>query len=133
MFSDAPPCRDDVTTSWTCPEWVLVNTFTNSGMIAPASVPQVMIVESCHQRSVFPAMFGMSRYETRYVSATDTTDVSHTRNVSGASKLNAFSCSYSFLARASLMKYDAPDATTIITRIMKIQTSSWTCTSGFST
>ncbi len=42
MFSDAPPSRDDVTTSRTWLDCVDVNTFTNSGIIAPASVPQVM-------------------------------------------------------------------------------------------
>ena len=48
MLSDAPPSRDDETTSFTWPELVEVKTFTHSGMIAPASVPQVMIVESFH-------------------------------------------------------------------------------------
>ena len=50
MLSDAPPSREAVTTSCTCAECVEVKTFTNSGMIAPASVPQVMMVESFHQR-----------------------------------------------------------------------------------
>ena len=48
MLSDAPPSRDEVTTSLTWPEWTEVKTLTSSGMIAPASVPQVMIVESFH-------------------------------------------------------------------------------------
>jgi hypothetical protein len=65
MLSDAPPSRDAVTTSRTWPENVDVNTFTSSGMIAPASVPHVMIVASCHQRSVLPARVGMSRYDMR--------------------------------------------------------------------
>src|SRR5262245_10450586 len=55
MFSDAPPSRDDMTTSRTCLESTDVKTFTNSGMIAPARVPQVMIVASFHQRLVSPA------------------------------------------------------------------------------
>ena len=59
--------------------------------------------------------------------------MSHTRTVSGASKLKLRSFSYFALATASLMKYDAPDAITIITRIMKIQTSSCTCTVAFGT
>jgi hypothetical protein len=33
-------------------------------MIAPASVPQVMIVESLHHIVVSPPRFGISRYET---------------------------------------------------------------------
>ena len=48
MFSDAPPSRDEVTTSLHVRRLVEVNTLTNSGMIAPASVPQVMTVDSFH-------------------------------------------------------------------------------------
>src|SRR5437867_11101671 len=84
-FSDAPPSRDAVTTSRTCRDSVEVKTFTTSGMIAPASVPQVMIVESFHH-SVPSPRSGTSRYELTYVSTIDTADVSQTRNVSGASK-----------------------------------------------
>src|SRR5881394_4000699 len=50
IVSDAPPSRDAVTISWTCLEWELVNTFVNSGMSTAASVPQLMIAASCHQR-----------------------------------------------------------------------------------
>jgi hypothetical protein len=49
MLSDGPPSRDDVTTSRVCRDSVDVKTFTNSGMIAPASVPHVMTLESFHQ------------------------------------------------------------------------------------
>ena len=84
-FSDAPPSRDAVTTSRTWRDSVEVKTFTTSGMIAPASVPQVMIVESFHHSVPSPRP-GMRRYETTYVRTTDTIDVSQTRNVSGASK-----------------------------------------------
>ena len=63
MFSDAPPSRDEVTTSLTCDEWVEVKTLTNSGMIAPASVPQVITVDSCHHRSVLPPSVGINRYD----------------------------------------------------------------------
>ncbi len=59
MFSDAPPSRDDVTTSFTCADWVEVNTLTSSGMIAPASVPHVMTVESFHHNDVSPPSSGM--------------------------------------------------------------------------
>src|SRR5690348_2016124 len=85
MFSDAPPSRDDVTTSRVWRESTDVKTFTNSGMIAPASVPQVITVDSFHQRLPSPRSL-MSTYEARYVNATDTSDVNHTRKVSGASK-----------------------------------------------
>ena len=88
MLSDAPPSRDDVTTSRTWRELVEVNTLTISGMIAPASVPQVITVDSCHHSAVLPLMSGMTTYDTTYVSATDTMDVNHTRTVSGCSKLN---------------------------------------------
>src|SRR5688500_5543472 len=48
MLSDGPPSRDDVTTSRTCRDSVEVKIFTSSGMIAPANVPHVMIVDSFH-------------------------------------------------------------------------------------
>ena len=48
MFSDAPPSLEEVTTSRTWADSVEVNTFTNSGMMAPARVPHVMTVESFH-------------------------------------------------------------------------------------
>ena len=54
MFREAPPSRADVTTSRTCPDSVDVKILTNSGMIAPASVPQVMTVDSFHQRVPSP-------------------------------------------------------------------------------
>ncbi len=54
MLSDAPPSRDEVTTSLTCADSVDVKSFTSSGMIAPASVPQVMTVESFHQSEPSP-------------------------------------------------------------------------------
>src|SRR5687768_7910664 len=65
MFSDAPPSRDDDTTSRTWRECVEVKTFTNSGMIAPASVPQVMTVESCHHKSGLSPRVGIVRYDSR--------------------------------------------------------------------
>src|SRR5512143_209906 len=87
MLSDAPPSREAVTTSPTWPEFVDVKIFTSSGMIAPASVPHVMIVESFHQ-SVPSPNAGISRYERRYVIAMETNEVSQMREVSGCSKLN---------------------------------------------
>ena len=51
-FSDAPPSRLAVTTSRTCRLWTDVKIFVTSGITAPASVPQVMIVESFHHRLV---------------------------------------------------------------------------------
>src|SRR5262245_62563309 len=86
MFNDAPPSREEVTTSRTCRDSVDVNTFTNSGMIAPASVPHVMIVASFHQSVVSPATSGISNFESTYVSTTEMIDVNQTNDVSGASK-----------------------------------------------
>ena len=46
-----PPCLEALTTSRTCRECVLVKILVNSGMIAPAGVPQLIMLESTHQRS----------------------------------------------------------------------------------
>jgi hypothetical protein len=53
-LSDAPPSFDASTTSRTWRELVDVKTLITSGMIAPASVPHVMIVESFHHRVPSP-------------------------------------------------------------------------------
>src|SRR5215470_7886605 len=82
-FSDGPPSRDAVTTSLTCRESVDVKTLTNSGMMAPASVPQLMMVDSFHQSVSLPPRCGIVRYETMNVSTTETIDVSQTSEVSG--------------------------------------------------
>src|SRR5215203_1405069 len=62
MFKEAPPSREDVTTSRTWADSVEVKTLTSSGMMAPASVPQVMIVDSFHQSDASPPSPGISRY-----------------------------------------------------------------------
>ena len=64
MLSDAPPSREAVTTSLTCADSVEVKTLTSSGITAPASVPQVMIVDSFHQ-SVPSPRSGISSQEAR--------------------------------------------------------------------
>src|SRR5262249_43082580 len=86
MLSDGPPSRDDVTTSFVCRDSTDVNTFTNSGMIAPASVPHVMTSESFHHNVPSPPRSGTISFETMNVSTTERIDVNHTRNVRGASK-----------------------------------------------
>src|SRR5499426_2984394 len=86
MLSDAPPSRDEVTTSRTCRDSVEVKILTNSGMIAPASVPHVIIVASFHQSVVSPVTSGIRSLEAKYVITTETPDVSQTSDVSGASK-----------------------------------------------
>jgi hypothetical protein len=60
-LSEAPPSRDEVTTSRTCADSVEVKTLTTSGMIAPASVPQLMIAESFHHSVGSLPRFGISR------------------------------------------------------------------------
>src|SRR5262245_16835234 len=98
MFSDAPPSRDDVTTSRTCLESVDVNTFTNSGMTAPARVPQVITVDSFHHSVVSPPRSGIRSRESAYVRATEMIEVNHTSDVSGASKFILAAFSYLLLA-----------------------------------
>src|SRR3954468_2394349 len=124
MLSEAPPSRDEVTTSLTWPDSVDVKTFTSSGMMAPASVPQVMMLDSFHHNPL--PRSEIIRFETMYVSTTDMIEVSHTRNVSGASKFILSAISYLAFASMALMPYDRPLAMTIMTRMTKIQTSSFT-------
>ena len=50
MFSDAPPCLEQLVTSLTCRELVLTKILVNSGINAPATVPQLMMTESTHHR-----------------------------------------------------------------------------------
>src|SRR5947209_10256396 len=57
-LSDPPPSREAMTISRTWRDSVEVKTLTSSGMIAPASVPQVMIVESFHHIDVSPPKLG---------------------------------------------------------------------------
>src|SRR4026209_810701 len=78
MPSDAPPSRAEVTTSRTWAELVEVNTLTNSGMMAPARVPQVMTVESFHHRLPSPRSGIMSQEGTE-VSTTDTQKTTQTQ------------------------------------------------------
>ena len=51
MFSEAPPCFEQFVTSLTCRELVLTNILVNSGISAPATVPQLMMTESTHHRA----------------------------------------------------------------------------------
>src|SRR6267143_5314501 len=86
IFNEAPPSREEVTTSLTCRDLVEVNTFTSSGMIAPASVPQEIMIPSFHQSVSLPPRTGMVSRETTKVSTTETIDVIQTRDVNGLSK-----------------------------------------------
>src|ERR1700729_2876080 len=86
IASYAPPSSADATTSRTCRDSVEVNTFTNSGIIAPARVPQEIIVESFHHRLVSPFSTGTIFHEIAKVIAIETSEVIHTSEVSGDSK-----------------------------------------------
>ena len=132
MFSEAPPSREEVTTSRTCADSVEVKTFTTSGMMAPARVPQVMMVESFHHKVPSPAgpRLGISSVETRYVMPTETREVTQTSWVRGFSKFILSAVPKRALTAASLIRKDRPLATIIMMRIMKIHTSSCTCTLG---
>src|SRR4030095_2445228 len=101
MLSDGPPSFEEITTSLTCLDSVEVNTFTSSGMIAPASVPQEMIMLSFHQSVVFPPSSGIVSRDTIKVRTTDTTDVIQTREVSGLSKFIRSAVLYRAFAIAS--------------------------------
>src|SRR3954465_9581263 len=87
MLSDAPPSREDVTTSRTCRDSVEVKTFTSSGMMAPARVPQLITVESCHQRSGLPPRRGTITRESTKDRAKETSEHNQTSWLSGDSKL----------------------------------------------
>ncbi len=50
MFSEAPPCWEALTTSSQWRDLVLVNTLVNSGIKAPAMVPQLMMIERAHHK-----------------------------------------------------------------------------------
>src|SRR5262245_61882277 len=105
MLSDAPPSFEAVTTSRTWLDSTEVNTFTSSGMIAPASVPHVMIADSFHQ-SVPSPRSAISKRDTANVRVTDTMDVSQTSCVSGASKFIFDAEPYRAFAIASFNRYD---------------------------
>ena len=109
MVSEAPPSREADTISRTCRELLLVNTLVNSGIIAPASVPQLMMTERTHQSAgcATPAVSLKSpsnRLLAMKVMPIETAEVIQTRCVKGASKSKSF-CPPNFaLLIASLTK-----------------------------
>src|SRR5262249_142167 len=86
MFSEGPPSSEEVTISRTWREPIKVNTLTSSGMMAPARVPQGMIMASFHHNEESPPSSGMISLETIKVRATEMIDVIQTSEVRGASK-----------------------------------------------
>src|SRR5438045_5855930 len=109
MFSEAPPCREQLVTSRTCREWVLTKILVNSGISAPASVPQLMIIESTHQKSGWRTHEAYLKSPSRIllakkVIAIETAEVIQTRCVSGASKSKSFLPPNLALLKASFEK-----------------------------
>src|SRR5579859_4790910 len=109
MLRDAPPCFEQLVTSRTCREFVLTNTLVNSGITAPATVPQLMMTESTHQRAgwALPAASWKSPSRSLLamnVIAMETAEVIQTRWVSGASKSKSFLPPNMALLRTSLAK-----------------------------
>src|ERR1043166_9551032 len=105
MFSDAPPSRELVTISRTWRELVDVNTLTNSGISAPARVPQLITVASFHQMAVSPPRSGIMYALMMYVRTIERIEVIQTRVVSGVSKLNLAAFPKRLLAMIPFTKY----------------------------
>src|SRR5580698_149907 len=51
MLSEAPPCLEQLVTSRTWRDLVLTKTLVNSGITAPATVPQLMMIDKTHHKS----------------------------------------------------------------------------------
>src|SRR5262245_27468301 len=129
IVSDVPPSRLAMTISWTCLEWELVKIFVNSGISTAASVPQLMIRASCHQRpsstcpptdkSLISSQLMPNEVEMHRA------DAIQMSRLSGCSKLNSLSPLYFASDHAWLMKYDTPDMKSMRKRMAKIQTISF--------
>src|SRR5262245_17974908 len=99
MFSDAPTCLAQLVTSRTWRAVVLTNTLVNSGINAPAAVPQLMMIESTHHKfgcaTPDPSLKSPSNtLLARKVIPIDTAEVIQTRWVNGASKSKSFCFPY---------------------------------------
>ena len=86
MVSEAPPSRERGHDLATWRECELVNTLVSSGISAAASVPHEMMVESFHHRPVGRGRASIQPFDAAKVTTIDSSEVSHTRLVSGASK-----------------------------------------------
>src|SRR5579885_451016 len=99
MLRDAPPCLEQLVTSLTWRELVLTKILVNSGISAPATVPQLMIMDRTHQRLGWARPVASAKLPRRSRLATkvmpiDTAEVIQTRWVSGASKSKSFFAPY---------------------------------------
>src|SRR4051812_47835293 len=95
IFREAPPCFEQFVTSRTCREVVLTNTLVNSGMNAPATVPQLMITDRTHHKSACTTPLASLKSPRSNLLATkvirmDTAEVIQTKWVNGASKSKSF-------------------------------------------
>src|ERR1041385_3362207 len=134
MFSDAPPCLEQLVTSRTWRAVVLTKTLVNSGINAPATVPQLMITDSTHHRFGWATPFiwksPSNNLLARKVTPMETAEVIQTRCVSGASKSKSFWCPYLALLNISLRKYETSDVTIISARMTNSQMISVAHVSG---
>ena len=95
MFSEAPPCLEQLVTSLTWRELVLTKTLVNSGINAPATVPQLMMMDNTHHKfgCAIPApslKSPSSNLLATKVITMETAEVIQTRWVNGASKSKSF-------------------------------------------
>ena len=86
MFREAPPSRDEVTISLVWRDSVEVNTLTNSGITAPARVPQEMMSDSLHHSVLLPCTTGIMSLEMMNVATIEKIEVIQTSHVRGVSK-----------------------------------------------
>src|SRR5271157_3137744 len=122
MFSEAPPCLEQMVTSLTCCELVLVKTLVNSGITAPAMVPQEMMADRTHQRlGSMPGCLASSSQLAPRVTAMETSEVIQTRWVSGSSKSKSFFPVYFTRVMASFKRYEASEVTIMRARMVNSQ------------
>src|SRR5208282_2526342 len=89
MLREAPPCLEQLVTSLTWRELVLTKTLVNSGMSAPATVPQLMMTDKTHHKSgcatPAPSLKSPNRnLLARKVTPMETAEVIQTKWVNGA-------------------------------------------------
>src|SRR6184192_2972086 len=111
IVSDAPPSREAVTISCTCLECELVKILVNSGISTAASVPQLMMLASCHHRLAGSDLPSGSLIKSQLMKndvLIQRIEAIQISRVSGCSKLNSFSPAYCFSEIAWLMKYETP-------------------------
>src|SRR5882672_2665095 len=126
MLRDAPPCLEQLVTSRTWREEVLTNTLVNSGISAPATVPQEIMADRTHHRSVWGVPFASAKSPKSTLLATkvmmiETAEVIQTRCVSGASKSKSFNPPNFALLMPSLRKYEPSEVTIINARMTNSQ------------